>query len=67
VPPTPPQPIVDRMDIGIAQGFVEDSNVDPVREITQLIQVQRAFERVSALINDSETALDKAIVALGPK
>ena len=67
VPPTPPQPIVDRMDIGIAQGFVEESNVDPVREITQLIQVQRAFEQVSALINDSEDALDKAVVALGPQ
>jgi len=67
VPPGAPEPIVDRMDVGIAQGFVEDSNVNPVLEITRLIQVQRAFEHVSALIRDSETSLDQAISTLGPK
>lgn len=67
VPNGPPQPIVDRVDIGVAQGFVEDSNVNPVLEITRLVQVQRAFEHVSALIRDSETALDKALTSLGPK
>lgn len=67
VPPTPPQPLVDRMDVGVAQGFVEESNVNPVLEITRLIQVQRAFEQVSALIRDSETALDQAISQLGPR
>lgn len=66
VPFGAPQPIVDRMDIGVAQGMVEESNVDPVLEITRLIQVQRAFEQVSALVGDSETALDKAITTLGP-
>lgn len=63
----PPEPIVDRIDAGIAQGFVEQSNVDPVLEITRLIQVQRAFENVSALIRDSEQALDQAISTLGPR
>jgi flagellar basal-body rod protein FlgF len=66
VPFGPPEPIVDRMDIGVAQGFVEDSNVNPVLEITRLIQVQRAFEQTSALIRDSENALDQAISTLGP-
>ena len=67
VPPTPPQPLVDRMDVGVKQGFVEESNVNPVLEITRLIQVQRAFEQVSALIRDSESAIDQAISQLGPR
>lgn len=62
-----PEPIVDRSDIGIAQGYVEDSNVNPVLEITHLIQVQRTFEYVSALMRDSESALDQAISTLGPR
>lgn len=67
VPFGPPEPVVDRLDAGIVQGFVEDSNVNPVLEITRLIQVQRAFEHVSALIRDSESALDQAISTLGPR
>ena len=67
VPWGPPEPVVDRIDIGIAQGFVEDSNVNPILEITRLIQVQRAFEHVTSLISDSERSLDQAIAALGPK
>ncbi|MEO4001547.1 flagellar basal-body rod protein FlgF [Mesorhizobium sp. CAU 1732] len=67
VPSGAPEPIVDRIDVGIAQGFVEDSNVNPVLEITRLIQVQRAFEHASSLMRDSESALDQAISALGPR
>lgn len=67
VPWGPPEPIVDRIDIGVVQGFVEDSNVNPVLEITRLIQVQRAFEQITALIRDSESALDQAISTLGPR
>ncbi|TKT77477.1 flagellar basal-body rod protein FlgF [Aquamicrobium sp. LC103] len=65
IPQGEPEPIVDRIDIGIAQGFVEDSNVNPIQEITRLIQVQRAFEQVSAMMRDSENALDQAISTLG--
>ena len=67
VPWGPPEPVVDRQDIGVVQGFVEDANVNPVLEITRLIQVQRAFEHVSALVRDSENALDQAISTLGPR
>lgn len=62
-----PIPIVDQLDVGLAQGYLEDSNVNPVMEITRLIQVQRAFDQVSALISDSDRALDQAIRALGPQ
>lgn len=65
VPDTDPVPLVDRQDIGVAQGFVEDSNVDAVKEMMQLIQVQRAFDQVTALMRDSEDAIDKSINTLG--
>ncbi len=65
VPPTQPQAILDDPDVGIMQGFVEKSNVDPVLEMTRLIQVQRAFENMAALTRNSESSLDEAIKALG--
>jgi len=67
VPFGAPEPIVDQANVGVAQGFIEESNVNPVLEITRLIQVQRAFEHVTSLIRDSETALDQAISTLGPR
>ncbi len=65
VPEGDPVPVVDRADVGVMQGYVEGSNVDPVLEITRLIQVQRAFENVTSMMRDSETALDEAIRSLG--
>jgi flagellar basal-body rod protein FlgF len=65
IPPDAPEPIVDQNDVGVVQGFVEESNVNPVMEMTQLIMVQRAFENASALIRDSNDALGEAVKALG--
>ena len=67
VPATQPEPVVDRSDIGVVQGFVEDSNVNPVLEMTRLIMVQRAFENAGAMIRDTETAFDDAIKTLGSR
>jgi flagellar basal-body rod protein FlgF len=65
IPPDAPEPIVDQNDVGVVQGFVEESNVNPVMEMTQLIMVQRAFENASALIRDSNDAMGEAVKALG--
>jgi flagellar basal-body rod protein FlgF len=65
VPPGAPEPAVDRSDIGVQQGFLEDSNVNPIQEITRLIMVQRAFENAAALTRDTETAFDEAVRTLG--
>lgn len=65
VPQTPPQPIVDQPDTGIAQGFLEESNVNALQEMAHLIQVQRTFDNVTTLMRDSETALKDAIKTLG--
>jgi flagellar basal-body rod protein FlgG len=38
----------------LLQGFVEDSNVDPVKEITNMITAQRAYELNSKVIETSD-------------
>ena len=65
VPSGEPEPVVDRLDAGVAQGFLEESNVNPVLEITRLIMVQRAFENGAAMIRDTESSYDEAIKTLG--
>jgi flagellar basal-body rod protein FlgF len=67
IPSTPPVPAVDRTDVGVVQGFVEQSNVNPTLELTRLITVQRNFENVASLIRDSESSLGDAIRTLGSK
>ena len=67
IPARTPEPVTDRSDTGIAQGFLEESNVNPVLEITRLIMVQRAFENGAAMIRDTESSYDEAIKTLGSK
>ena len=67
VPPKPPEPITDRTDVGVAQGFLEDSNVNPIMEMMRLIQVQRAFENVAAMVRQAGSSTDDAIKTLGSK
>jgi flagellar basal-body rod protein FlgF len=65
VPDKPAQPILDFTRDGVVQGAVESSNVDPVREMTKLIDVSRAFDGVAAEAAQSESSLQDAIKALG--
>jgi flagellar basal-body rod protein FlgF len=67
VPQGEPDPVVDRIDAGVAQGFLEESNVNPMMEITRLIMVQRAFENGAALLRSTESSYDDAIKTLGGK
>ena len=60
-----PQPVVDDSTSGVMQGYIEQSNVNGIAEMTQLIQVNRAFESVSELMRDSETSIQEAIKTLG--
>ena len=50
---------------GVVQGFVEDSNVNPITEITRLVYVQRSFEGVTAVVQAAETSFKNAIQTLG--
>jgi flagellar basal-body rod protein FlgF len=61
----PVQPVIDFNGLAVEQGFVEGSNVNPILAITRLIEVQRAFESASNLIQSSEKTLDGAVRDLG--
>ena len=61
VPDEPPTPILEFTRDEDRPGAVESSNVDPVREMTRLIDVTRAFDGVAAEASQSETSLQEAI------
>ena len=65
IPAGEPEPVVDRIDVGVAQGFLEEANVNPVLEMTRLIMVQRSFENACAMMRDTEATLDDAVKTLG--
>ena len=65
VPDKPVTPILEFTRDGVVQGAVEASNVDPVHEMTRLIEVTRAFDGVAAETAQSETSLQDAIKTLG--
>ena len=50
---------------GLTQGFLEGSNVNPIRELTNLLTVSRSFEAVSSAISENEKRLSGAIAVLG--
>lgn len=64
----PDRPATAQLDFdraSVVQGFVEGSNVDPVREVARLIALQRAFDAVSATVADAEAAQTEGIRSLG--
>jgi flagellar basal-body rod protein FlgF len=65
VPDKPVTPILEFTRDGVVQGAVESSNVDPVHEMTRLIEVTRAFDEVAAEDQQEETSLQDAIKTLG--
>jgi flagellar basal-body rod protein FlgF len=50
---------------GFAQGYVEESNVNSVTEMTNLIMVTRSFDGLQTSIDESEASLKKALQVLG--
>lgn len=65
VPDRPAAPVIDFVGEGIKQGYVEESNVNPIMEMTRLIEVTRSFEQVTQSIENSEKSLQDAIQKLG--
>jgi flagellar basal-body rod protein FlgG len=49
---------VDRPKVALRQGFVEQSNVELTVEMTELIQVQRAFQMNSRALSSSDTLMN---------
>lgn len=67
LPATPPEPVQDFITNGVVQGFVESSNVNPILEMTRLIDVQRSFEAVSTALDQRDSAARETIQALGAR
>lgn len=60
-----PEPIADRADVGVVQGYLEESNVNAVSEMSRLIMVSRAFENTTSLMRDTDKTFREAIRTLG--
>ena len=58
-------PVLDFSHSNVAQGFSEGSNVNPVLEMTKLIEIQRAFDGIASTTQSSESSLQDAIKSLG--
>lgn len=65
IPDKTPIPVMDDPVNGVMQGFIENSNVNGVIEMTRLIEVSRAFERVEAMMRQQEEMSRKAIETFG--
>ncbi|MCC7253293.1 flagellar basal-body rod protein FlgF [Hyphomicrobium sp.] len=65
LPDMPAEPALDFNRVGIRQGFIEQANVNPVSEISRLIQIQRSFDSISNAMNRSEDTLSSAVRTLG--
>ncbi|RMC33287.1 flagellar hook-basal body complex protein [Paracoccus alkanivorans] len=56
-----PEPIENPQ---VRQGFLEESNVDPVFEITRMIEVQRAYELGQSFLEREDQRIRGAITAM---
>lgn len=52
-------------DPRIMQGFLESSNVDPILEISRMIEVQRAYEQGQNLLSSEDERIRSVIQTLG--
>ena len=65
IPDQPAVALIDDANVRILQGHTEGSNVNPILELTKLINVSRTFQQASALLDKSGDSLDKAVRTLG--
>lgn len=63
----PAEPMEDRVLNGVRQGFLEGSNVNAIMALTELIEVQRAFEHSNSATRDRQETLQKAVRTLGAR
>jgi flagellar basal-body rod protein FlgF len=61
----PAQPVLDFNANSVVQGAIEGSNIDPIREMTRLIEVTRTFDGVTNEVTQTEGSLQDAIKTLG--
>jgi flagellar basal-body rod protein FlgF len=64
IPDKPATPILDFTQNGVAQGFVEGANVNPIEEMTKLISLTRNFDGVNSEVVQTESSMQDAIKTL---
>ena len=65
IPDQPATAVLDFSRNGVMQGFAEGSNVNPVLEITRMIEIQRAFDSLAGITQASEQSQQDAVKTLG--
>lgn len=55
---------VDAPEARIAQGMIEDSNIEPVLEITHMIEVMRSYQSTARMLDSEHERQRRAIQAL---
>ncbi len=58
-------PILDFTATGVAQGFVEGSNVNPVLELSKLIAIQHSLDSMTQMNQTADSSLQNAVKTLG--
>jgi flagellar basal-body rod protein FlgF len=64
IPGATPQPVLSFDGNGMVQGFVEESNVNPVMQMAELIQVTRAFEHLGTTLDEVNSSQKAALQVL---
>ena len=57
--------VQEAQDFRLLQGFVEESNVDPISEIARMIEVQRAYEMGQSFLEREDQRVRGVISTLG--
>lgn len=65
VPDIQPTAILDFSRNSVEQGFSEGSNINPVLEMTKLIDIQRAYDGLASITQSTESSLQDAVKTLG--
>lgn len=58
-------PVTGLSTTGVMQGYLEQANVNPLTEISRLIEIQRLFDHISACMTTNDTSQQEAIRILG--
>jgi flagellar basal-body rod protein FlgF len=62
----PADPVEDMTANSIRQGYIEGSNVNPIVEMTRLIEAARAFDQATTAIDQNDQVSEEAIKTLAP-
>lgn len=65
IPDIAPTPVLDFTASGVVQGFVENANVNPVLEMSKLIEIQHDLDAVTTSNQTADSSLQEAIKSLG--